>query len=78
MIEFFIASVIIINPYLQTPVVSVGAGGNILQEDGVSVILQQDGVSAILQESTPGGNILKQDGFFLFKEDGTSKIKQEE
>ena len=78
MIDLIIATVIVINPYFQTPVISVGVGGSIMQEDGVSTILQEDGLSIILQEFTPGGNILQQDGFRIFQQDGTSTIRQQE
>jgi hypothetical protein len=77
MISLLLAQVVL-NSYFQRPVVSVGAGGSILQEDGVSAILQEDGVSLVMQEFTAGGALLQQDGFFIFQQDGTSKITQEE
>ena len=78
MTPLFIASVIVVNPYFQAQVIPSGEVGNLLQEDSVSLILQQDGTSTVMREFTPGGNLLQQDGFYLFQEDGTSKIKQEE
>jgi hypothetical protein len=70
-------TIVILNPY-RFQVVAVGGAGNLVQEDGTSLILQQDSISKIQVEFQAGGFLLIQDAISaLLQEDSISKIRQE-
>lgn len=74
---FIVSTIVVLNPY-RFQVTAVGGAGNLVQEDGTSLILQQDSISKIQVEFTAGGFLLIQDAISkLLQEDGISKIRQE-
>lgn len=75
MITLLIAQ-IIINSYSFGTTAPAGGAGFIMQEDGTSFLMQQDSLSKLNQEFTSGGNILQEDNFFLFQQDGF-KLQQQ-